>query len=79
VLIARRELVWDAPGTAQALAAVLPGLDAAALSARLTERDRGVVYVRRGLTLAQAEAALDLGLAYKTSHLTQHRSQHHPR
>jgi cell division protein FtsI (penicillin-binding protein 3) len=63
VLIARRELVWDAPATARALADVLPGLDAEALTARLTERERGVVYVRRGLTQAQAESALDLGLA----------------
>ena len=63
VLVARRELVWDAPATARALAEVLPGLDAEALAARLTERERGVVYVRRGLTQAQAQAALDLGLA----------------
>lgn len=63
VLIARRELVWDAPATARALAEILPGLDAEALAARLTERDRGVVYVRRGMTAAQVEAALNLGLA----------------
>jgi len=63
VLIARRELVWDPRATAEALAQLLPGLDAAALAARLIERERGVVYVRRGLTQAQAQAALDLGLA----------------
>lgn len=63
VLVARREFVWDAPATARALAAVLPGLDADSLTTRLTERERGVVYVRRGLTQAQAQAALDLGLA----------------
>jgi len=63
VLIARRELVWDAPETARALAEVIPGLDAAALTRRLTERPTGVVYVRRGLSQAQINTALDLGLA----------------
>ncbi len=63
VLIARRELVWDAPATARALAGVIPGLDFDDLAARLTARERGVVFVRRGLTQSQVQAALDLGLA----------------
>ncbi|MGE0594978.1 MAG: peptidoglycan D,D-transpeptidase FtsI family protein [Hyphomonadaceae bacterium] len=54
--------VWDAAATAAALRRLFPDLDAATLQRRLSDRSRQLVYLRRGLTPGQREAAMTLGL-----------------
>jgi cell division protein FtsI (penicillin-binding protein 3) len=58
--------VWDPAATAQALAAALPGLDAAETEAIIragAESRRRFVWIKRGLTPRQRQAVFDLGLA----------------
>ncbi len=61
-LFADPRAIWDAEATARQLADVLPDLDVGALAARLANRDRAFVWVRRGLTPRQRQAVFDLGL-----------------
>lgn len=60
-LYADPEQVWDAEETAQALATVLPRLDAAELASRL-DSNRRFIWVRRGLSPRQRQAVFELGL-----------------
>ena len=62
ILAAQPGKVWDARATATRLASVVPGLDIAETERRLGA-DRGLVYLKRGLTASQRQAAHDLGLA----------------
>lgn len=72
ILAAQPAKVWDPHATAQKLAAVVPGLDVAETERRLTG-DRGLVYLRRGLTASQRRAVHDLGLAGVTFEKEQRR------
>ncbi|MBI1250823.1 MAG: penicillin-binding protein 2 [Alphaproteobacteria bacterium] len=62
-LTAQPARVWNPRETAQRLRTLFPDLEEAALLRRLTERNRALVYLRRGLTPPQRAAVLDLGLA----------------
>lgn len=55
--------VWNPPETAAALARVFPELDRAVTERRLADRDRTLVYLRRGLTPSQRAQVMELGLA----------------
>ncbi|MEM1106727.1 MAG: penicillin-binding protein 2 [Pseudomonadota bacterium] len=61
-LFADPRAIWDPADVAAQLAGVFEGLDAGALAARLENRDRAFVWVRRGLTPRQRQAVFDLGL-----------------
>lgn len=61
-LYADPRLIWDPAETASRLAGVLDGLDEAALAARLSDRARAFVWVRRHLTPRQQQAVFALGL-----------------
>jgi cell division protein FtsI (penicillin-binding protein 3) len=61
-LTATPSRVWNAEETARALLRLFPELNRADTVRRLSDRDRDVVYLRRGLTPAQREAVLTLGL-----------------
>lgn len=61
-LFADPRAIWDAEDVAQALATVFPDIDVAALTVRLSDRDRAFVWVRRGLTPRQRQAVFDLGV-----------------
>ncbi|MDX2276456.1 MAG: penicillin-binding protein 2 [Hyphomonadaceae bacterium] len=61
-LTATPSRVWDAEETARVLMRLFPDLNRADTVRRLTDRERDVVYLRRGLTPAQREAVLTLGL-----------------
>lgn len=62
-LTARPDRVWNARETTRQLRALLPELDAAATERRLSDRDRALVYIRRGLSAGQREQVMALGLA----------------
>jgi cell division protein FtsI (penicillin-binding protein 3) len=65
-LYADPERIWDAEATAAALAAALPGLDAAETLESLVDgaaRGRRFVWIERGLSPRQRQAVFDLGLA----------------
>lgn len=61
-LFADPRAIWDAGEVARELATVFEDLDVEALEARLANRDRAFVWVRRGLTPRQRQAVFDLGL-----------------
>jgi cell division protein FtsI (penicillin-binding protein 3) len=61
-LAADPRAIWDAKEVAQDLAEVLPGIDAAELTKRLSDRDRHFVWIQRGLTPRQKQAVFELGL-----------------
>jgi cell division protein FtsI (penicillin-binding protein 3) len=61
-LAADPSALWDPEEAAQRLATALPGLDAAALAERLSNRERRFVWIQRGLTPRQRDAVFDLGL-----------------
>ena len=61
-LFADPRAIWDAREVASALAGLFGDIDAAALAARLANRDRAFVWVRRGLTPRQRQAVFELGL-----------------
>jgi cell division protein FtsI (penicillin-binding protein 3) len=60
-LYADPHLIADPARAARALAALLPGRDAAALEADLTRADTRFVWIARHLTPAQARAVLEIG------------------
>lgn len=62
-LTAQPARVWNAPQTADALVRFFPDLDRAALLERMGDSARQLVYLRRGLTPAQRDELLALGLA----------------
>ncbi|MEO0465309.1 MAG: penicillin-binding protein 2 [Pseudomonadota bacterium] len=61
-LFADPRAIWDADETAAALAEVFQDLDVSGLAARLSNRDRAFVWVRRQLTPRQRQAVFELGL-----------------
>ncbi|MEL6568571.1 MAG: penicillin-binding protein 2 [Pseudomonadota bacterium] len=61
-LFADPRAIWDAQDVADQLSTVFDDLDVTALEARLGNRDRAFVWVRRGLTPRQRQAVFDLGL-----------------
>ena len=60
-LYADARVVWDPAETAQALAGVLPGIDAAALTKKLATR-QAFVWIKRNLPPRQQEAVRQLGV-----------------
>lgn len=62
-LTAEPARVWNAEETARALAQIFPELDRAAIVARMTDRSRQLVFLRRSLTPAQRDEVLAMGLA----------------
>ncbi len=61
-LAADPRAIWDAKEVAQELAKVLPGINVADLTKRLSDHDRRFVWIQRGLTPRQKQAVFDLGL-----------------
>ncbi len=61
-LAADPRAIWDANEVAQALSSVLPNIDVAELTKRLSDRDRRFVWIQRGLSPRQKQAVFDLGL-----------------
>jgi len=61
-LAADPRAIWDAGEVAEALAAVLPNIDVADLTKRLSDRERRFVWIQRGLSPRQKQAVFDLGL-----------------
>jgi cell division protein FtsI (penicillin-binding protein 3) len=61
-LAADPRAIWDARDVASALATVLPGVDVPVLAARLAEKNRRFIWVRRGITPQQKQAVFELGL-----------------
>lgn len=61
-LFADPRAIWDAGDVAAGLATVFPDLDALDLEARLSNRERAFVWIRRGLTPRQRQAVFALGL-----------------
>ena len=61
-LWANPSLIWDGADVARQLAGVLPELNEADLSARLSDPKRKFVWVKRGLTPRQREQVAALGL-----------------
>ncbi|MGE0739901.1 MAG: peptidoglycan D,D-transpeptidase FtsI family protein [Hyphomonadaceae bacterium] len=62
-LTAIPQRVWNAPETAEALRRLFPDLDRETLIRRLTDTSRQLVFLRRGLTPEERDAAHNLGLA----------------
>lgn len=62
-LTAQPARVWDAPAIADALTHFFPELDRATLLERMGDRSRQLVYLRRGVTPAQRDELMELGLA----------------
>jgi cell division protein FtsI (penicillin-binding protein 3) len=61
-LAADPRAIWDASEVAQEIANVLPGVNVAELTRRLSDRDRHFVWIQRGLTPRQKQAVFELGL-----------------
>src|SRR5690606_18960535 len=61
-LAADPRAIWDAGDVVEALAAVLPNIDVADLTRRLSDRERRFVWIQRGLSPRQKQAVFDLGL-----------------
>jgi cell division protein FtsI (penicillin-binding protein 3) len=61
-LAADPRAIWDAGDMARQLASVLPGINVADLTERLSDRDRHFVWIQRGLTPRQKQAVFELGL-----------------
>jgi len=54
--------VWDGKEVATSIASVLPSIDVADLTRRLSDTDRHFVWIQRGITPRQKQAVFDLGL-----------------
>lgn len=54
--------IWDAKEVANGIARALPGVDAADIAKRLSDKSRHFVWIARGLTPRQRQAVFDLGL-----------------
>jgi cell division protein FtsI (penicillin-binding protein 3) len=54
--------IWDGKEVATSLATVLPGIDVADLTKRLSDTDRHFVWIQRGITPRQKQAVFELGL-----------------
>lgn len=54
--------IWDAQEVAQGVAQVLPGIDVASLTERLSNSNRKYALIQRGLTPRQRQAVMELGL-----------------
>ncbi len=61
-LFADPRAIWNAADVAAALAGVFPDMDRAELTARLSNRARAFVWIKRGLTPRQRQAVFDLGV-----------------
>ncbi|HAE29026.1 MAG TPA: penicillin-binding protein 2, partial [Hyphomonas adhaerens] len=61
-LVANPQLIWDPREVATRLAGVLPEIDVASLTERLSDQSREFVWVKRGLTPRQRQTVFDLGL-----------------
>ena len=61
-LFADPRAIWNAADVAVALAGVFPDMDRAELTARLSNRARAFVWIKRGLTPRQRQAVFDLGV-----------------
>ncbi len=61
-LVANPKLIWDAGEVAEALATVMPDLDVAEMTRRLSDQSREFVWVERRMTPRQRKAVFDLGL-----------------
>jgi len=61
-LFADPRAIWDASDVAVALSGVFPDLDTAEITARLENRARAFVWIKRGLTPRQRQAVFDLGV-----------------
>ena len=61
-LYADPSAIWDAGDVVKELATVLPELNVAAMTKRLSNRDRSFEWVKRGLTPRQRQAVFELGL-----------------
>ncbi|MEO0785912.1 MAG: penicillin-binding protein 2 [Pseudomonadota bacterium] len=61
-LFADPRAIWNPAEVAERLSHVFDDIDVPALEARLSNRDRAFVWVRRGLTPRQRQAVFDLGL-----------------
>ncbi|MEZ5953351.1 MAG: penicillin-binding protein 2 [Hyphomonas sp.] len=61
-LVANPKQIWDPREIATRIAGVLPDIDVAELTARLSDQNREFVWVKRSLTPRQREAVFNLGL-----------------
>ncbi len=61
-LFADPRAVWDPVSTTDALARLFPDLDRDLIHARLADRERAFVWIKRGLTPRQRQAVFDMGL-----------------
>jgi len=61
-LVANPQLIWDPQEVATRLSGVLPDIDVADLTKRLSDQSREFVWVERGLTPRQRQTVFDLGL-----------------
>lgn len=61
-LYADPSAIWDAGDVVRELATVFPDLDVAALTTRLSNRERSFEWVKRGLTPRQRQVVFELGL-----------------
>ncbi len=70
-LFADPRAIWDAGEVAAALGSVFPDLDTHEVTARLENRARAFVWIKRGLTPRQRQAVFDLGvegLGFRVEH-----------
>ena len=61
-LFADPRAIWDAGDVVSALVTVFPALDTETVKARLENRERAFVWIKRGLTPRQRQAVFDLGV-----------------
>ncbi|MEO9968545.1 MAG: penicillin-binding protein 2 [Hyphomonadaceae bacterium] len=61
-LFADPRAIWDAADVVSALTGVFPDLDTETVTARLENRERAFVWIKRGLTPRQRQAVFDLGV-----------------
>ena len=61
-LFADPRAIWDADDVVSALVTVFPALDTETIKARLENRERAFVWIKRGLTPRQRQAVFDLGV-----------------
>lgn len=61
-LYADPSAIWDAGDVVRELATVLPDIDVAAMTTRLSNRERSFEWVKRGLTPRQRQVVFELGL-----------------
>ena len=61
-LFADPRAIWNADDVAEALAGVFPDMDQTEITARLENRARAFVWIKRGLTPRQRQAVFELGV-----------------